>query len=123
MRADCLVPWHPSAWHKVGSTEQHLLHCSFTKCMSDRGQLDHIIRLLFSLLGQGRYHNLLQESPNSMVEDGLIYLCFLTVALGRSGVRVCHLSYKIATTSPYGKKVLGVPGWLSWLSIRLWLRA
>lgn len=47
----------------------------------------------------------LWEGLNSILEDKLIYLCFLTVFLGRSEVRVCGLSCKIATTSPYGKKV------------------
>ena len=73
--------------------------------MAERGQHDHIARLLFSLLVQGGYHRLLWECPNFILEDRLIYLCFLTVALGRSGVGVCH--YLIATTSPYVKKVLG----------------
>lgn len=74
--------------------------------MSDRGQLDHIVRLLFSLRGKGGYHSLLWEGLNSILEDELIYLCFLTVALGRSEVRVCHLSCKIASTSPNDRKVL-----------------
>lgn len=73
--------------------------------MADRGQRDHITRLLFSLLVQSGYHRLIWECPNFILEDRLIYLCCLTVALGRNGVGVCH--YLIATTSPYVKKVLG----------------
>lgn len=90
----------------MNEPEQYPLHCSSRKYMSNRGEFDYITRLLFSLLGQDRYHRLLGEGPDSILKDGLIYLCFLTLALGRSGVGVCHLSHKIATTSPYVKKVL-----------------
>lgn len=62
--------------------------------MTDRVQLDRIAKLLFSLLVQDSYYRLLQDHPNFILEDELIYLCFLTVALGRSGVRICHYLVK-----------------------------
>ena len=78
--------------HRIGTPEQ--IHCSSKKCMTDRVQLDHITKLLFSLLVQDSHHRLLWDRPNFILEDELIYLCFLTVALGRSGVRICHYLVK-----------------------------
>lgn len=44
-------------------------------------QRDRIANL-FPLLGQGKHHTVLWKGPTCTVEDELIYLCLLTVALG-----------------------------------------
>lgn len=84
-----LAPCHHSAWHMVDSQFIERMNLSSicyiahpeSKCLT--GQLDHITMWWFSLLRQDRYYRLLWEGPNSILENGLIYLCFLTMVLGR----------------------------------------